>query len=1424
MKKNTFDRAIDLSWPEDIVERLFNKSDYRKKLQLQILDTIEGILSDICEKTLDENNVLLAESTLNKCNTSGKHLEANSEANAKCANKAVPMLLVPKSCVAMISSDMVNIVLQSLTSAIMLGVNAKDSISPKLPLMFSGVCPKSEHQQSPVMDPVNEGKREIHPFARKGRYVQLKSVYSDDNQTTVLKKQDAKKYASDPCEENAHFITKTILNRLKSFATERIDFLLTLDSQTREKPYVFPELTNYKQNDSLFLEANQMPSDVSIPKISTARTILGQDVTDYTFAKYREKHRPSIHISQGSLREYADIIASTILMLIKNDIDLEIQKMYSYPNNTSFQENIIVSETVNNIFNSLHDKISLKANRLYSQQNPNLFTQLAVQNEILPGQRKMEDNTELSLFSKYPHQNQTLSEAENLRRVLEEIFKNGESIQEKTALLNAINEILKKVYQRVMEDIGHCPPCNELPHFTSDSKIKTSIAAHKKPLQSYISSVANDIVESVFGKMFSIVMTSLYENNKVRGELEASGSDELLVNPSYFQDLKQAERSVPPEHVILQVCPSTGIRSMTSLENTLLQTSPLQVGEELAQKVLKKITNFVLQNLEENLSPKDQSDEMQSLRPCSSKASSKGSPNASFKTHFKAKSKVLSLPKFGTKPHLEPSGAKAKNKTKLNPREKTLRGSQSNTGIGLPYLLSTGDAKNSLVRKKLPTAELKMYAKDIVSNILETIVSEFQKMRQNRLMVNINTLTSDQILTASKIVNAVLQGLYATKNNKLASQTKGSYSHDLKLSQTNFRAISLANPEAHLSLENVSSQLEKVFSKEDIFKQMLDKWQTESNDIENEKYKLLMIAETVLNEISMKTKELEQSVSLLNLSLLDACESRYNFKKAAFRTAGSQVQINIFGQEIVKKLFEKLEVYFMTQMFITDGEEMLESKKETTTRNQGGSLTTNILNSVPTYNTKLKDKIFGGSSHQIAQEIMEGVLNTLESFSDLQFKHISTYAFSEIVKIPIENFVAVQQKPLMKTILPKLQQLNMFPDESKSSSMISQENMKTTLRQLHSFHSELLTYTANTVNNMLGVIKNKLDKEKCQMEPSSSQIISTLMDQCTHFYESMIKSHPKENLLQLAENANTANWHKFVTGMGMFTSKSKGVSCGDDLPQIPGLYFYSEEDRKVKDKISSNLSSYVRYSAGDTPKSRKPLEGLESELKPLYSRSEGQGLSHFDQATKGNSSLPEGSILQKPSQKSGDSVQAAPEHSTSFIEMEEGENQRVHHCEFPKPVVKLNQKQTTISPPKICVAEENIVNTMLLSYGLSSQTPQTNESIETMKPFFVSKEKPLSLMSEEQKDNKSLLKIWEKRISSKTKEENRSLIASVDNFTLLEKWKDKYQILEKIAPLEEAEVIAFADQELGPQEIHLVARYVTTAVVTHFKNFEARGE
>ena len=164
-----------------------------------------------------------------------------------------------------------------------------------------------------------------------------------------------------------------------------------------------------------------------------------------------------------------------------------------------------------------------------------------------------------------------------------------------------------------------------------------------------------------------------------------------------------------------------------------------------------------------------------------------------------------------------------------------------------------------------------------------------------------------------------------------------------------FSTTSAANPEDHFSLENVSSQLDKFFPKEDIFKQMFDKWQIESSKMDNEKYKLAMIAEAVLNEISTKAKELKQSVSLLSLSLLEPCESsHHHFRRAASRVADSQAQINIFGQEIVKKLFEKLELFFLTQTSTTDSKETLQSKEKTAARRKCGSSRTNNLNDVPT--------------------------------------------------------------------------------------------------------------------------------------------------------------------------------------------------------------------------------------------------------------------------------------------------------------------------------------------------------------------------------------------------------------------------------------------------------------------------------------------
>ncbi|XP_034863469.1 fibrous sheath-interacting protein 2 [Mirounga leonina] len=1409
--KNNSEKEINSDQQEGIIKKLFNKTEYRKVLQFQIQDIIEGILCDIYEKTLYQNNLSCARSTL-KYSIAGKHSGANPEIFIKGANKIIPKLSVPKSDVILISNDIVDIVLHNLSSAVMLSINAKNPTSARLPLIFGDIFSKAEYQQPPLVGSKSGRKTEYLPSLRS-----LKSVYADDCQITTVEKEDAKKFP-DPCEENANFITKNIFNRLEAFATERIDSLITLAFQSKEKSIASLELENYKQDDSIFHESSQVESNVNVLKTST-KTILSQELPDSTFASYKENLRSTIHLSRASLKEYADIIASAILKLIKNDLDLEIQKMYPYPNNISFQENIIVTGIVNSILKSLYDKRSAKEINVYSKDIPKLFSHLTVSNEISLGQREQEKN-KLSRFSKYPmEQNQITLEKESQRIILEEIFmrKRESKQKEKTALLSAVEEVLTKVHQRIMEIIGHLPPFNEIPHLISNSKIKTSDITQKNFFQSQINSVANDIVESVLGKMYSIVVTSLNESNK---KVEASDNDTLSKKAACIKETKQPGKgSNPPRDVIPQVYSHAGSRNVSLLENKFLQYSPLQVGKDLVQMVLNKIINFASIYLEETFS----------------KVSSKGSPKPDFKTSLKARSKVIPLPKFRTKSHLGPAGAKVKSKTKLGPGQKTPKDSQSKTTTGLPHTLSSGDAKN-LLEMKLSTSELKMYARDIISSILETTVKEFEKVKQTKAMINVKALPSDQIMAANTIVNTVLQGLYAKSNHNLAYPIKFSHVEDLKLSQGNSDAEYLAKPQACFYLENVSSQLEQIFPKEGIFKKMFDKWQAESNDMENEKSKLMMIAENVLTKIPIKAKELEYSLSLLDLPQLQDCESRcYNhFKGASTRVEDTKAQINMFGREIVEMLFEKLQLCFLSQVPSPDRRETLASRKEYISIKSKYDLPIkDILSSVPIYNTNTVDQISLGSSNQIVQEIIERVLNILESFVDLQFKYMSKYEFSEIVKMPIENFFPLQQRLLNKKMLPKLQPLKKFSDETNSNTIISKENTENTLLQIHSFHSELLTCAINIVSDMLSIIKNKLDKEISQVEPSSistlketviaSEIIGTLMDQCNH-----INNLPNKSLFQGAENTYIVNQVELATNMKMPTSKLKEVSLGNNPSQIsvPGFVCYSEENTKKKYRASSNLPSYARASVEDTIKSSEPMERLDSENIPSCFKNEVQDYSpresnfgHFDKIMQGNSSLPEGSVLQKLFKKANESTEAALKQVMSFIEIGKGENPRVFHYGTLKPV-EPNQIQTTVSPIKICLAAENIVNTVLSSYGFPSQR-HINENMETMKPFFLSKQSPLSIISGGQKnEEKSLLGMWDKKISCIPEEENKKPEAITEDFSLLQKWESKRSPNGKA--LKEVKVIAFTDHELGPKEIHLVARHISTSVVTYFKNFETR--
>lgn len=1406
--KHDSDEELHSGLQEGVIERMFNRTEYRKGLQFQIQETMEGILCDIYEKTLHQNNLAFA-TPMPRGLTAGKHPAA--ELPVERTNEIVPQLSVPKSDVMLISNDIVDLVLHNLSSAVMLGIKPEHAPPARLPLPSCDMFPQRESQLPLPVGSQSEGNTECFSSSKN-----VRSTYAVANQITVVGREDLTKPAPDRCEENAHFITKTIVNQLESFATKRIDSLITLAFQPTEESFASPGLGPCEPEDSAFHEPSQRASNVNVLKLST-ETVLSHELADPTFASYRQKQGPTTHLSQASLKEYADIIASVILKLIKNDLDLEIQRAYLQPNTISFQENVIVSEIVNNTLKVLNAKRSVKEVQFYAKDHPGAFAPLAVPKEMLLGQRELDQNTKLSLFSQYPfEQNQWVVGKESQSVVLEEIFmRHGESKQkEKAALLTPVKEVLRKVHQQVMKIKGHLPPLNEGPCAVSNAKAKTSDVTHKNFVQSHINSVANDIVESVLGEMYAVVVTSLHESHQ-KEALEDHGT--FPKPPLCTGEAKQAGRgSHSTGFMMPQAYPPPGDQNTPLFESGFQQHSPLQVGKELVQRVLDKITHFASVYLEE--APERCADELQPQRLQSLKVNPKGSLQSGFKTSLKAKSKVTSLPNLKTKPPLGPGGAKAKSKTKVGPGERAPKSSQSKTCLGLQH----GDAKGTQ-GARLSALDLRAQATSVTSAILETTVTEFEKATQTRAMVSMKALPFDQIGAANRIVRAVLQGMCAPGTHGLAPPSTFLAPADLKPSPGRPGAGGFAETQACFYLENVSSQLEQIFPKDGIFKKMFDKWQAEANDMESEKCNLLVVAENILSVISMKLKELEYSLSLLNLTHPEDWESRLHdrLKGTSARAEATKAQINMFAREIVEMLLEKLQLCFLSQIPAPDSKETLASRKEHAAQSKLGFPAKDTLSGEPVYDMDKKNHASLGSTKQMVLDIVERVLGMLESFVDLQFKHTCKYEFSEIVKMPVENLFPAQQRLLSKKMLPKPQSLKKFADDCRSSAIISAENVQNVFLQVHSFHSELLTCAVTITSDMLGVIKNKLDKEVSQAEPpgstlhenmAASEIISALMDQCTHVSESLIRNLP--SLFPAVENTYIVNHLALATDMK--TPKSKEVHFGNGPPQvsIPGLVFYPEDDAKKRYQAPSNGPSHARAPGEGPVRSSEPRERPDSGNVPTSLRNRvpdhGPRGWPFGQATL------EGSILQKLAKRVTESTEEALKQGLSFIEMRKAKNPKVFHYGTPKPVGGPHQTQTTVSPLKICLAAENIVSTVLSSYGFPSQPP-INESTETMKPFFISTPSPAG-----QREKKSVPTMRGDRTSCISSGGSRNLEAGRRDFSLLKKWVKKSE--PKVKTVKEFELIAFADHELGPNEINLVARHVTTSVVTYLQNSKTRGK
>lgn len=89
-----------------------------------------------------------------------------------------------------------------------------------------------------------------------------------------------------------------------------------------------------------------------------------------------------------------------------------------------------------------------------------------------------------------------------------------------------------------------------------------------------------------------------------------------------------------------------------------------------------------------------------------------------------------------------------------------------------------------------------MYAKNIISNILKTIVKELEKETRARAMVSNRALLSDQIVSANQIVNTVLQDYMQSITTVQLILSNSYILDDPKLSQGNIGAEFLAKPQA----------------------------------------------------------------------------------------------------------------------------------------------------------------------------------------------------------------------------------------------------------------------------------------------------------------------------------------------------------------------------------------------------------------------------------------------------------------------------------------------------------------------------------------------------------------------------------------------------------------------------------------------------
>ncbi|XP_013913389.1 PREDICTED: fibrous sheath-interacting protein 2 [Thamnophis sirtalis] len=871
---------------------------------------------------------------------------------------------------------------------------------------------------------------------------------------------------------------------------------------------------------------------------------------------------------------------------------------------------------------------------------------------------------------------------------------------------------------------------------------------------------------------------------------------------------------------------SSDIQKIT-LAVSQLQPSPQSLSEELIQSVLNKIACFAASHLEEVL-------------PLSVQQRWKG--QSSFQCDMQAGSKTTSRPRA-----------------------------------------TSDDSDSSFLRGTLSKSDLTVYAKDVVSKVLGTIIDEFKTENYHRTIFQVNTLSSEQISKASELINSVVHDLHTDDAQcpHMHKQTSLNRSQIDGLPSTQmFFQFEMTTKDIHgkpkcLCYEDYACYLNQILPKQGILREIFEQQPMTDENI-NETLKMLQVAENIVSEVYMRSRDLESSVCILKKIQGELNERLFccNFKKGEscrLFHSDSQAEIGSVARDIVASVFENVHRCLLCSIPTSQDKCSFLGRKDQAGPKGCAKNPKNQFTQPDFSYFSLKNAM--DTIDKIAKETVECIVITLETFVTRYFRRDFKCNFLDIVKFPLESLSFAQltrsldslsghvgniaettveglrnklQGEAGKGTLPTLGSTHNFLDFTKLGGAVTRECIETAFHQVQMLHSELSVYANNAVSSILEIIKHTLDRELAQKEANVlsssseslvvSETISVMLDRCNESLTEITSELMVENL-QL-EMSGRAFAKERALAQNQFKSPkvkttSKLFRRVDSFPPInvPGMVIYSEEETEVQEEAPAKFPSVFKYSEWDAHGASEREKGR-SRHPRRRRQDKGQvklGCLEEDWLPR-QSSIPEGSILEKLFKKTAD-CEGSPKQAG--MGHQKKAKPLPHHESFAGKYPFTGPESTCYSaycPLKLGHTAESIVNALLCEFGVEDEPTVQNSYSEKSRHLSPLKEKShlrsscSSKCVQPKQKNQSLLNRWEIRLSDssdKTLTEESCLL--LDSGSLLSKWESKQHIFKCKSPEKYKELELMACSPVpDPCETLLLANHIVLSVIKELITFQSR--